>query len=260
MGELRAGIERGELVLHYQPQVNLRTGAVTGVEALVRWQHPERGLVMPDEFIGIAERTGLIESLTRYVVGEALRQCSEWRRLGHDLHVAVNVSTRNLIDSSFPSDIGALLERFVVPPDRLTLEITERTVLADPFRARAILERLSTMGLRLSIDDFGTGYSSLAYLRRLPLDEVKIDRSFIGSMHLDHEDAVIVRSTISLARDLGLAVVAEGVESAEIYRTLAALGCDAAQGYYMSRPLPADALTAWVEAHPGAGEPREQRG
>ena len=201
----------------------------------------------PDEFIPVAETSGLMEHLARYVIDEALRQCHDWRRLGRDLDVAVNISTRNLIDAAFPVDVEALLEKWRVPPDRLTLEITERTVLAEPFRAKAVLEQLSQLGLRLSIDDFGTGYSSLAYLRRLPLDEIKIDRSFIHAMTSDHENAVIVRSTIDLARNLGLEVVAEGIETSEIYETLVHLGCDAAQGYHMSRPLPPGDLLGWLE-------------
>ena len=247
VGELRRALERRELVLHYQPQIRLRTGTVTSVEALVRWKHPARGLMPPDEFIPVAETSGLMEPLARYVIDDALRQCHDWRRLGHELDVAVNISTRNLIDTAFPADVQALLEKWRFPPDRLTLEITERTVLAEPFRAKAVLEELSELGLRLSIDDFGTGYSSLAYLRRLPLDEIKIDRSFIHAMTTDHENAVIVRSTIDLARNLGLEVVGEGIETAEIYETLVQLGCDAAQGFHMSPPLPPDELVGWLQ-------------
>jgi diguanylate cyclase (GGDEF)-like protein/PAS domain S-box-containing protein len=246
VGELRRALEERELVVHYQPQVELDTGLVTGVEALVRWQHPSRGLLLPDEFVPTAERTGLMAPLARYVIDEALRQRREWRRIGHELTVAVNVSMRNLLDAAFPADVAALLERRRAPASCLELEITEHTAVADRFRAKAVLERLGGMGLRVAIDDYGTGYSSLAFLRRLPLHEIKIDRSFVRTMTTDRDDAVIVRSTIDLARNLGLRVIAEGVETAEIYDALVELGCDSAQGHHLSPPVPAHELTAWL--------------
>jgi diguanylate cyclase (GGDEF)-like protein/PAS domain S-box-containing protein len=246
VGELRRALDESELVLYYQPQVRLDSGAVTGVEALLRWNHPVHGLVLPDTFVPVAERAGLMKALTRYVLEEALRQRREWSRAGHVLDVAVNVSMSNLLDTAFPADIAALFERWEVPAASLELEITEHSVVGDRFRAGAVLERLSEMGIRLAIDDFGTGYSSLAYLRRLPLQKIKIDRSFVASMTTDRDDAVIVRSTIDLARNLGLHSVAEGVESREIYDALLELGCDAAQGDYISCPLPAAAFESWL--------------
>jgi diguanylate cyclase (GGDEF)-like protein/PAS domain S-box-containing protein len=252
VGELRRALERNELVLHYQPKAFLADGQVRSVEALVRWQHPVRGLVPPDDFIPLVQQTGLIKPLTRYVIDAALRQAREWNTQGWDLSVAVNLSTRNLLDVEFPDQVAQLLERHGVSADRLELEITESTMLEDPPRTRVILERLSEMGIRLSIDDFGTGYSSLAYLKRLPVDEIKIDRSFVMNMDEDEDDATIVRSTIDLGRNLGLEVVAEGVESGPIWDRLTALGCTVAQGYYLSRPLPADELTPWLERRRGA--------
>jgi EAL domain-containing protein (putative c-di-GMP-specific phosphodiesterase class I) len=213
----------------------------------VRWEHPERGLVMPDDFIPLVQQTGLIKPLTRYVIDAALRQARAWSADGWDLSIAVNLSTRNLLDVEFPDQVAELLRRHGVDRGRLELEITESTMLEDPPRTRVILERLSEMGIRLSIDDFGTGYSSLAYLKRLPVDEIKIDRSFVMNMVEDEDDATIVRSTIDLGRNLGLEVVAEGVESGPIWDRLSDLGCTVAQGYFLSRPLPADQLTPWLE-------------
>jgi diguanylate cyclase (GGDEF)-like protein len=246
VGELRRAIDERQLVLHYQPKASLADGAIGSVEALVRWQHPERGLIPPDDFVPQAQETGLMKPLTMYVLGEALRQVSEWQKAGLDLAVSVNLATRNLIDTGFPDDVAAALERTGVNPDRLELEITESTVLEDPFRTKIVLEKLHAMGIRLSIDDFGTGYSSLAYLRQLPVDEIKIDRSFVMNMHENEDDAVIVRSTVDLGRNLGLQVVAEGVETARHWEELQALGCELAQGYFLSRPVPPDELAAWV--------------
>jgi diguanylate cyclase (GGDEF)-like protein len=250
--ELRRAIDRGELLLHYQPKADLRTGEIHGVEALVRWQHPERGMIPPDEFIPAAQKTGVIGPLTMFVLDEALRQCRTWSLQGLELCVAVNLSTRNLLDLHLPEAVGELLARWEVPAGLLELEITESTILADPVRAMQILSRLDEMGVRLSIDDFGTGYSSLAYLKRLPVDELKIDKSFILGMDESENDEVIVRSTIDLGRNLGLRVVAEGVESAQGWSRLAQLGCNVAQGYYLSRPVPAAELTAWLRQRGGA--------
>jgi predicted signal transduction protein with EAL and GGDEF domain len=238
LAELRRAIERDELVLHYQPKVSLRTGELTGVEALVRWQHPVRGLLGPDEFIPLAERTGAVADLTRWVVDRALADC---RAL--DVPVAVNLAAANIVDVTLPEAIGALLERHGVPADRLVCEISEHTVMVDPVRASDVLDGLRALGVGLSLDDFGTGHSSLSYLKRLPLDEVKIDRSFVAGMIDDENDTVIVRSTIDLARNLGLRVVAEGVETEEIMEALAELRCDVAQGYFISRPLDLQALS-----------------
>ncbi|HTU95299.1 MAG TPA: EAL domain-containing protein [Solirubrobacteraceae bacterium] len=248
ISELRRAIDERELVLHYQPKLELRSGEIASVEALVRWQHPTRGLVGPNEFIDVAQETSLIKPLTLYVIDEALSQCRAWLHDGLTLAVAVNVSTRNLIDLDFPEQVGALLAKWQVGPELLELEITESAIVADMFRMRGVLERLGAMGLRLSVDDFGTGYTSLGYLRRLPISELKIDRSFVSHMATSEEDAVIVRSTIDLGRNLGLGVVAEGVEDVEVLEALRELGCDVAQGYLMSRPIPADELTAWLSA------------
>jgi diguanylate cyclase (GGDEF)-like protein len=251
--ELRRAIDQGELVLHYQPKADLRTGDVHGAEALVRWSHPVRGLIPPDEFIPLAQKTGVIVPLTFFVLNEALRQCRTWQLEGVDLCVGVNLSARNLLDVHLPDTVGELLGRWEVSPSLLELEITESTILADPIRAMHVLSRLGGMGVRLAIDDFGTGYSSLAYLKRLPVDELKIDKSFVQGMEDDENDAVIVRSTIDLGRNLGLRVVAEGVETATAWQQLLALGCDVAQGYYLSRPVPAAELAAWVRARREGG-------
>ena len=214
-----------------------------GTEALVRWIHPERGFIPPNDFIPIAERTGLIKPLTRHVLETAVRQCAEWRAAGLDLHVAVNLTIPDLLDLELPSAIEALLSEHMIRPDQLELEITETTILADPFRVRQVLNRLDELGLRLAIDDFGTGYSSLAYLRRLPVHAIKIDRSFVTDMCENANDATIVRSTIDLARNLGLEVVAEGVETQEAWDALRVQGCTLAQGYLLSKPLPPEELS-----------------
>jgi diguanylate cyclase (GGDEF)-like protein len=250
VGDLRRAIDRQELVLHYQPKADLSTGDVTGVEALVRWQHPERGLIPPDEFIPLAERTGLIRDLTHTVLDAALRQLRSWHERGIELNVSVNLSARDLLDLGLPEIVQQLLERYQLSAERLELEITESVILADPMRARAVLSRLDTMGVQLAIDDFGSGYSSLAYLKRLPVGEIKIDRAFVMNMQHDENDAVIVRSTIDLGRNLGLRVVAEGVENEATWHDLAQLQCDQAQGYFLTRPLPPADLTTWLKKHP----------
>ena len=253
LGELRAAIASGQLVLHYQPKVDVGSDRVIGVEALVRWQHPERGLLPPSEFVPLAERTGAIGDLTRWVLDTALAQCRAWRDAGMDMTMAVNLAAPNIVDAGLPDLVAELLERWGVPGDRLECEISEHTVMADPHRAITILERLRELGVRLSLDDFGTGHSSLAYLKRLPLDEVKIDRSFVIGMSEDANDAAIVRTTIDLARNLGLEVVAEGVETEAILRDLGALSCDVAQGFFLSRPLPAAELDGWLAARASHG-------
>jgi diguanylate cyclase (GGDEF)-like protein len=247
-GELRRAIETEELVVYFQPKAELETGRILGAEALVRWQHPERGFIPPNEFIPIAERTGLIKPLSRYVLAAAIEQCAVWGTAGLELQVAVNLTIPDLLELELPDRIAALLEEKGVRPEQLELEITESTILADPFRVRVVLNRLNEMGLRLAIDDFGTGYSSLAYLRNLPVHAIKIDRSFVMGMSEDASDATIVRSTIDLAHNLGLEVVAEGVESQEVWDALRAEGCSLAQGYFIAKPAPpADLATLLAE-------------
>jgi diguanylate cyclase (GGDEF)-like protein len=247
-GDLRGALERDEFILHYQPKIDLRTGAVKGAEVLLRWAHPIHGWLPPDEFIPLAEHTGLIVPLTNHVLAHALRQVGTWRKNGIDLSVAVNLSARTLVERELPDQIEGLCRRFEVPTDRLVLEITESMVVADPARALPVLARLHELGVEIAVDDFGTGYSSMDYLKRLPVREVKIDRSFVTPMATDARDAAIVRCTIDLARSLGLRVVAEGVESPDVRHRLTTLGCDQGQGFSFSRALPAAQFTAWLTA------------
>ena len=237
--DLRRGIERGELVLHYQPKVALREGQPHGVEVLVRWRHPNLGLIGPNAFIPVAEHTGLIKPLTDYVLDGALRQRKEWGDAGLKVRMSVNVSTRSLLDRRLATRIDRLLRKYELPPEAIQLEITESKVVADLRRARAVLEELRAMGVAIAIDDFGTGFSSLSQLQQLPVDEIKIDRSFVTSFDKSASNAAIVRSTIDLGRNLSLHVTAEGVESDQICQVLAGLGCDYAQGFALSRPQPA---------------------
>lgn len=252
-GELRQAIESDQLVLYYQPKASFVTGGVSHVEALVRWRHPRRGLVAPDQFIPLAEQTGLIRPLFLWVLNEALRQCTLWKQEGIELHVAVNLSMRNLQDPRLPDMLQNLLSRWNIDPTWIELEITESTLAADPEQAMKILTHFSALGMRIAIDDFGTGYSSLAYLKRLPVNEIKIDKSFVLGMAQDENDATIVRSTIDLGHNLGLKVVAEGIEDQATWDLLAAWGCDLAQGYFLSRPLPPQDFVAWLRAG-GRGE------
>jgi diguanylate cyclase (GGDEF)-like protein len=245
-GDLRTALEREEFILHYQPKIDLRTGTVKGAEVLLRWAHPVHGWLPPDEFIPLAEHTGLIVPLTHYVLDHALRQMGEWRTDGLDIGVAVNLSARTLIERELPDQIEAMCRRCDVQTDRLVLEITESMVVADPARALPILARLHELGVEISVDDFGTGYSSMDYLKRLPVREIKIDRSFVMPMSTDARDAAIVRCTIDLARSLGLRVVAEGVETSDVRARLTAMGCDQGQGCSFSRALPAAQFTAWL--------------
>ena len=250
LGELRQAIEENQLFLHYQPKVSMLTGRTIGVEALVRWQHPEYGLIPPDQFIGPAEQTGLIHPLTQWVLSAALKQCRAWHEEGMDIQMSVNLSVRNLQEPRLPAQVAESLRTYGLPSDRLDLEITESAIMADPMRALQILTSLNQLGASLSIDDFGTGYSSLGYLKKLPVDTIKIDRSFVMDMVSDENDTAIVKCAIAFAHNLGLSVVAEGVENRETWNRLAALGCTSSQGYYMSRPLPATDLTVWLKESP----------
>ena len=244
--ELRRTIERGELLVEYQPKVGLDTGDVIGVEALARWHHPEQGFISPDIFIAVAESASLMRPLAQHVLMVSLRQLAQWRAMGLDLSVAVNLSARNLMDDSLPSTIERALAATGVPASALTLELTESTLIVDKGRTIGLLNRLSGMGVSIAIDDFGTGYSSLSYLHRLPVDEIKIDKSFVMNMLTDKGDAVIVRSTIELGHNLGLQVTAEGVEDGHTWQLLAAAGCDQAQGYHLCSPCSGAQLTRWL--------------
>ncbi|MBW3594618.1 MAG: bifunctional diguanylate cyclase/phosphodiesterase [Actinobacteria bacterium] len=240
--ELRGAIEDRELVLFYQPKSSMNGGGIHAAEALVRWVHPHRGMIPPDEFIPLAEQTDLMKPLTMYVVAEAAKQVAEWRNRGLDMSVAVNISARNLSDVEFPNDIVAVLERHGADPKWIEFEVTESTVINDQSRAIVVLQTLCDMGIRIAIDDYGAGYTSLSYLTRLPIHALKIDKSFVQNMAEQRQDGLIVKSTIELGRGLGLDVVAEGVETEVVWNELADLGCDYAQGYYVSKPLPADEL------------------
>ncbi|MCU1380003.1 MAG: diguanylate cyclase [Acidimicrobiales bacterium] len=247
VGELRRALEREELVLHYQPQIDVSTGAVLGVEALVRWQHPEHGLLPPSEFIELAEVSGTIQPLTKWVVRTAVAQAAELARAGHHLVMSANVSARNLYDPDLVKGIGEDLAASGLPPELLMLELTESELVDDPSQVMTVLSLVSGMGVRLAIDDFGTGWSSLSNLTRLPIHQIKIDRSFVSQMLLGGDDAVIVRSIVDLGHNLGLAVVAEGVEDELTMAALASLGCDQAQGYLLCRPVPAAELVTWLD-------------
>jgi diguanylate cyclase (GGDEF)-like protein/PAS domain S-box-containing protein len=250
LGELRGAIERDQLVLWYQPKINMASGRVYGVEALVRWQHPVHGLMYPDEFIPLAEQTGLITLLSMWVLKAGLAQCQQYRGDKLPLDMAVNLSVRNLHDPRFPEKVARLIAESCGEPRRLRLEITETAIMADPLRALETLNSLNAMGVLLSIDDFGTGYSSLAYLKQMPVDELKIDRSFVMGMLEDENDVVIVRSIIDLAHNIGIPVVAEGVENQETYDMLKNMGCDAVQGRFICGPLPVAELMQWIAESP----------
>ena len=250
--DLRGAVEADELVVHYQPKADLHTGAITGVEALVRWEHPDRGMIGPDAFLPAAEHAGIMFSITMHVLEETLRQRDRWREAGYPLDVAVNLSARDLTDRRLLAEIRRLIDAWDVPAGALTLEITESEVMGDAARVAEALEKISGLGVRLSIDDFGTGYSSVPSLQRLRIDEIKIDRSFVSRMASDRRDAVVVRSTTELARNLGLRVVAEGVEDAASWAELARLGCDTGQGYFLGHPIAGDALLQWLVEHPAS--------
>jgi diguanylate cyclase (GGDEF)-like protein len=251
LGDVHPALERGELVLFYQPTVDLASGAVTGVEALLRWRHPQRGMLAPLEFMPMIEQTALIGAVARRVIDLALGQLAAWRRAGLELDVAVNLSACNLHDPLLPGDIAQLLKSHGIPGSSLTVEVTESAAMTDTDRALRVLSALRTLGVGVSIDDFGSGHASIAYLASLPATEVKIDRTLIASMCESPRDEAIARTTIDLARHLDLRVVAEGIETAEVARRLVEIGCDTGQGYLYSRPIPPDELTEWLTSRPG---------
>jgi diguanylate cyclase (GGDEF)-like protein len=247
LGELRHAVEHDELRLYFQPKIELRDGRVAGVEVLLRWQHPIRGLLTPPDFIPFAEQTGFIRWLTRWTLDRSMAQAADWHRAGMALNLAVNISSEDIGDSRFDSRVAALLSRHQLPPSLLTLELTETGFIEDPSRALQMLDAIAALGVGLSIDDFGTGYSSLSHLARMPVDEMKIDRSFVQSLESDPEFATVVRSAIDMGHGLGLKVVAEGIETSSAANTLREFGCDIAQGYFYARPMPLDAFTAWMK-------------
>jgi EAL domain-containing protein (putative c-di-GMP-specific phosphodiesterase class I) len=249
-GELRKAVELGTLELYFQPKMETRKGLVTGMEALLRWKHPDFGMVPPDEFIPIAERTGIIHSLTKWVIDRALLYMVQLQNLGKPLSVAVNISAINLKERNFPETVRALLKRHDVAPQLLSLEVTETSMMDDPALALEALHKLNKLGVRLSIDDFGTGYSSLSYIRKLPVQEIKIDRSFVMEMDTQENDAIIVQTTVDMCHSMGFEVVAEGVETGSSLERLSQMGCDYLQGYHLSRPLPFDELVKFINRPP----------
>ena len=257
MAELREALQHdSELFLQFQPLVRLRDRSLAGVEALVRWRHPQRGLVPPMEFVPFAEKTRLIKPLTRWVLASALQQAVAWQRAGHHIPVSVNISMRDLVDPEFPETIATVVQAAQAPPSLLVLEITESLIMTEPERAIKTLSQLRELGARLAVDDFGTGYSSLAYLHRLPINEIKIDKSFVAAMAGEASQANIVRASVELGHSLQLESVAEGVEDARTWELLVALGCDLAQGYFISRPMIAEQVLPWLARweHPGAAD------
>jgi diguanylate cyclase (GGDEF)-like protein len=274
-GELRRALDAGQLSVHYQPEMSVATGEIAGVEALLRWEHPDQGLLAPESFLDLAESSGLMRQITRYVVDLALEQAAVWVRAGLATPVAVNVSARDLYDPAFVDDVAAALQARRLPGSMLTVEVTESLLMADPSRAAGTLAGLAELGVRVSLDDFGTGYSSLVHLRRLPVGEIKVDRSFVSRMTTSEDDAVIVRSIVDLGAALGLRVVAEGVDSAAVWGRVVALGCPVVQGYFVSRAMPGPEVTDRLRARgaavivdgrggssfgPAAGEPAGQAG
>ncbi|MEX2648760.1 MAG: bifunctional diguanylate cyclase/phosphodiesterase [Alphaproteobacteria bacterium] len=248
--EIRSAIERDELVLHYQPKVSMATGRTIGVEALVRWQHPELGLIMPGDFMPLIERTALITPMSLKILTQALKQSRAWSEIGLDVPVAVNLSPRSLHQTDLPDRVAEILETVGVQPGRLSVEITETAIMVDEASAETVVRRLADLGVHIAIDDFGTGYSSLTRLRRLPVSELKIDRSFVRNMAQNNEDSVIVRALVDLGHRLGQRIVAEGVEDEATWQNLKSWGCDAAQGYHLCRPAPPQKLTTWLEQSP----------
>jgi EAL domain-containing protein (putative c-di-GMP-specific phosphodiesterase class I) len=248
LADLRRGIGDGELEVHYQPQVRLEDDVCSRLEALVRWRHPEEGLLLPGRFLPLIERTAVMRALTADVLEEVLAQLSRWAEVGIDLPVAVNISLHDLADGRFAEQVVDGLERYELDPSRLSLEITEQALVGDPTRVLATLGQLRAAGVELSLDDFGTGHASLTRLRHLPVSEVKLDRSFVAGFEGRSEGRVIVTSLVQLVRGLGLRCVAEGVETPRTLAALTELGCDVAQGFHLARPMPADEVAGWLAA------------
>ncbi len=247
MSELRHAIDRNQLELHYQPKISLENNQIYGAESLVRWNHPKHGFISPDEFIPMAERTRMIKPLTLWVLKSAFQQCAKWRQQGYDFIISVNLSTKDLHDPELPDVISGIAVSTNVNPEWIILEITESSIISQPELTLEILHRLHNMGYKLSIDDYGTGYSSLSYLKKMPLTELKIDRSFVQDMLNSDNDDVIVRATINLAHNLGLQVTAEGIETAEVMEKLKSYQCDIIQGFYISKPLPVSKFDEWIK-------------
>ncbi len=248
LGDFTRALSADELVVYYQPIICPDDLTVQGAESLIRWQHPEHGLLAPGAFLETVEQTPMIRGLTLHVLERSIAQCADWRRSGRDLTVAVNLSVRNMLDGTLPAEVASLLSHYRLPPAALKLEITESMLMADPEKVLETVDALHSLGVCFSVDDFGTGFSSLARLKNLPIDELKIDRSFVSPMLADESDLIIVRSTINLGHDLGLQVVAEGVEDAPTLNRLATLGCDLVQGFHVSKPLPANAFNDWIDS------------
>jgi EAL domain-containing protein (putative c-di-GMP-specific phosphodiesterase class I) len=247
VSDLRHAVQERELDVHYQPQVDLSDGSVVGVEALVRWNHKVRGMVYPDDFISIAEHTGLIRPLTLFVLDEALATANGWSRAGYPMRISVNLSARSLVQPNLVDDVAALIRRHAIPVGGLCLEVTESSIMADRRRTSATLDALRALGVTIAVDDFGTGHSSLAYVKHLPVGEIKIDRAFITSLTTDRSDQAIVRTILELARNLDIPVVAEGVEDIATSEMLRDMGCPAAQGYFFAKPMANADLMAWLQ-------------
>jgi len=247
MGELKKALDKRELELYFQPKLNIKSRKLLGVEALMRWKHHEHGFISPEEFIGIAERSRLIIELTAWVIEDAFSACAEFHKMGHDIKISINLSMKDLLNPELPDLVAGLTAKIGINPSWVIFEITEGSIMTDPTRALIIVERLKDMGFDFSIDDFGTGYSSMAYLKRLPVSELKIDKSFVLDMMTNENDAIIVQATIGLAHNLGLTVTAEGVEDEKALEMLNKMGCDIAQGYFFSKPLPKAELLSWMQ-------------
>jgi len=247
VSDFHEALEQNKLCLNYQPKIDIQSGHVIGVEALLRWHHPEHGFISPDELIPLAEKTGMIKELTRWVLKTAMQQCAYWINNGHELSVAVNLSMWDLLNPQLADYIKKLFKEYAVGPQHLLLEITESAMMADPEHAIETMNQLAAMDIKLAVDDFGTGFSSLSYLKKLPIHELKIDKSFVIDMCNNDHDAVLVRSTIDLSHNLGLSVVAEGVEDQETWDLLEILGCDKLQGYFISRPMAAELVENWLQ-------------